>query len=164
MVEKLKRCPFCGGKASEPEGLTVGGYWIKCTDCGIEQHRAYMTFEEAAAAWNTRADLRPKGRWRRSSPQSDCTDFEANVWQCSVCGNEWQLMDGTPEQNRMNYCQQCGAEMNSEEHLHYWQRHDDSDTWECPSCHACVDLDSGNPKDKYLNFCPVCGTKLELPE
>ena len=53
--EKLKPCPFCGGEAVYPEGLTVGGYWITCSKCGIEQGHGYMTQEEAIAAWNRRA-------------------------------------------------------------------------------------------------------------
>ena len=52
---ELKPCPFCGGEAVYPEGLTVGGYWITCSKCGIEQGHGYMTQEEAIAAWNRRA-------------------------------------------------------------------------------------------------------------
>ena len=38
-------------------------------------------------------------------------DEEANGWYCSKCGNIWQLNDGTPEENHMNFCPNCGADM-----------------------------------------------------
>ena len=52
---ELKPCPFCGGEAVYPEGITVGGIWITCDKCGIVQGHPYMTREEALAAWNRRA-------------------------------------------------------------------------------------------------------------
>lgn len=33
------------------------------------------------------------------------------TWVCSVCGDEWVLIDGTPLDNQMNYCLKCGARM-----------------------------------------------------
>ena len=38
-------------------------------------------------------------------------DEEANEWYCSKCGHIWQLNDGTPEENCMNFCTKCGADM-----------------------------------------------------
>ena len=38
-------------------------------------------------------------------------DAEANEWSCSKCGHIWQLNDGTPEENCMNFCTKCGAVM-----------------------------------------------------
>lgn len=32
-------------------------------------------------------------------------------YQCSLCGEEWTLNDGTPVENNMNYCPRCGARM-----------------------------------------------------
>jgi hypothetical protein len=32
---------------------------------------------------------------------------EANVWTTS-CGHEWQLNDGTPKENNVEYCMYCG--------------------------------------------------------
>ena len=34
-----------------------------------------------------------------------------NTWSCSVCGNPFVLIDGTPSDNEMNYCPNCGARM-----------------------------------------------------
>lgn len=30
---------------------------------------------------------------------------------CSVCGENWVLTVGTPNENNMNYCPRCGAKM-----------------------------------------------------
>lgn len=34
-----------------------------------------------------------------------------NTWSCSVCGNPFVLIDGTPSGNEMKYCPNCGARM-----------------------------------------------------
>lgn len=65
----LKRCPFCGGKGMivalngfpRPHSdLTIMGYTPMCTnfDCLAygNDHKCYPTKEEAAAAWNERAE------------------------------------------------------------------------------------------------------------
>ena len=152
MREELKPCPFC-----RSDNLWIDGgeylniFSVNCTRCG-GRIGYFNTKAEAIAAWNSRACH--KGHWTRS-------DDEGNVWQCSVCGNEWQLMDGTPEENHMNYCQQCGAYMSADDEEECWILHEDNTGWECPRCHAVIELDKGRPKDKYINHCPVCGLKLE---
>lgn len=50
---------------------------------------------------------RKKGRWE---------DFgDNNSYRCTACGEIWILNDGTPEENNMNYCPNCGADMRGEE-------------------------------------------------
>ena len=50
---------------------------------------------------------RKKGRWE---------DFDYdNSYRCTACGEIWTLNDGTPEENNMNYCSFCGADMRGEE-------------------------------------------------
>ena len=52
-----------------------------------------------------------RGKWLT------CDDGWGDVhYQCSECGQEWCLNDGTPEENGMNYCPHCGAK-NVEEKL-----------------------------------------------
>ncbi len=48
-----------------------------------------------------------KGKWIERD--EDCT------WECSACGEPWTLIDGTPKQNGMNYCPNCGCDMRGEE-------------------------------------------------
>ena len=47
------------------------------------------------------AQLPKEGEW---------IDLFGHDYKCSVCG-EWYRMDGTPEQEDMNYCPNCGAKM-----------------------------------------------------
>lgn len=47
-------------------------------------------------------------------------DEESNTWQCLRCkelgkDDYWQLNSGTPADNKMDYCPNCGAEMEGEE-------------------------------------------------
>lgn len=46
---------------------------------------------------------RKKGRWEDFS--------DDNSYRCTACGEIWALYDGTPEENNMNYCPNCGADM-----------------------------------------------------
>ena len=42
--------------------------------------------------------------------------FDDSTWICSVCHEPWVLIDGTPKDNNMNYCPNCGALMKEAEH------------------------------------------------
>ena len=51
MTEKLKHCPFCGGKANIAKGKIE--FWAYCPHCGA-QTELYETEKEVEKAWNTR--------------------------------------------------------------------------------------------------------------
>lgn len=53
---------------------------------------------------------RPKGRW-----EEDEDYFGSAIYKCTACGEEWILNCGTPEENNMNFCPKCGADMRGEE-------------------------------------------------
>lgn len=57
MIEELKNCPFCGGKAAVHEIQTrtssVGGYFIMCTKC-LTSSDNYGTPGIACERWNRR--------------------------------------------------------------------------------------------------------------
>lgn len=36
---------------------------------------------------------------------------DTNTWQCSYCNEEWNLIDGNPFENNMNYCPKCGGKI-----------------------------------------------------
>lgn len=46
------------------------------------------------------------GRW----VEKDDNWYET-YYDCSVCGDSWVPIDGTPEQNNVKYCPNCGAKM-----------------------------------------------------
>lgn len=62
-MEKLKPCPFCGGKArlfTEFRGITPVAF-IRCDKCRVRTADVcasinYTAVETAAEAWNRRAD------------------------------------------------------------------------------------------------------------
>ena len=40
--------------------------------------------------------------------------FGGTYYHCSVCGEDWCTIDGTPAENGMRYCPQCGARMDGD--------------------------------------------------
>ena len=50
-----------------------------------------------------------KGEWKYNP-----NDYDDNTWECSVCKEPWTLIDGTPQDNNMNYCPNCGSDMRGE--------------------------------------------------
>jgi len=61
MMQKLKLCPFCGGKPYSArwtdgiENLMVGVFQVRC-DCGVSGAERYGNEEEAITAWNRRSN------------------------------------------------------------------------------------------------------------
>lgn len=54
MIQELKACPFCGGKASGKAWSNPSGeFGPGCTDCGVTA--------ESSVAWNTRILPQPAG-------------------------------------------------------------------------------------------------------
>lgn len=61
MTEELKKCPFCGGKATLNAGSDRNYSLVKCRDCGAESGMVkvsaeYCADERAIEAWNRRAN------------------------------------------------------------------------------------------------------------
>lgn len=51
-------------------------------------------------------DLRPKGEWIEQE------DFNLDTYyDCSVCGESFCLIDGSPTDNLFKFCPNCGAKM-----------------------------------------------------
>lgn len=55
------------------------------------------------------ADARPvvRGKWI----DRDDDYYGWNMWECSACGAEFVLTEGTPNMNDYHYCPNCGADM-----------------------------------------------------
>lgn len=60
------------------------------------------------------SDVEPvrHGRW---IPSDMGGGQEDEAYVCSVCDDPWVLISGTPQENNMNYCHNCGAKMDLEE-------------------------------------------------
>ncbi len=59
------------------------------------------------------ADVQPvkRGKWEELTDYGGWGDTH---YRCSVCGEEWHLEDGTPQQNNMNFCPRCGSRMDGD--------------------------------------------------
>lgn len=53
-------------------------------------------------------DARPvvHARWE---PEENI--FDDSTWYCSACHEPWTIIAGTPEENGMHFCPNCGAQM-----------------------------------------------------
>lgn len=49
------------------------------------------------------------GKWIEQEADMD------TIYECSVCGEPFVTIDGTPADNLWNYCPNCGAQMDLEE-------------------------------------------------
>ena len=107
MSKKLEPCPFCGGNPEVDtfditQGYKIYVYNIQCPKCNSSSD-SYSSYDKAVRAWNNRATQYNKGFWLQYD------DEDANAWECSICHNVWQLNEGNPEDNHMNFCPKCGA-------------------------------------------------------
>lgn len=97
---ELKPCPFCGGEAIVLHWDGTDTFSVGCVNTfvchgGTHTSRAYQSEQEAAEAWNRRAEL--TGEW---------LEDEYAYFRCSVCGYEQDQPETvTP------YCPNCGAHM-----------------------------------------------------
>lgn len=112
---ELKPCPFCGGdgkivehkfwKIDKPTFYTViCKNFNKCRTLNV---KSFPTKEEAAEAWNIRADfkeesIKPRGKWLQD-------DSPYTVGSCSNCG--CSPVKRTMSNMPWHYCPNCGAKM-----------------------------------------------------
>lgn len=58
MENKLKPCPFCGGKAKARENF-IGQWYVSCNDCNTivwTESDDYKSKNEAIKAWSRRVE------------------------------------------------------------------------------------------------------------
>ena len=87
--------------------------YIKAADCE-KYFYEHLDDVHIAGAMNAidempAADVVPvrHGRW--------IEECEESMYSCSVCGTEWVTIEGTPEENGMDFCPHCGAKMDLKE-------------------------------------------------
>lgn len=111
-MNSLKPCPFCGGEAVLKELHHVpNGYDYTPTclnpSCAGRITKKWINKEDAIKAWNRRTEPeRKKGEWLYKP-----NEYDDDTYECSQCGEPWTLIEGTPKENNMNFCPNCGAEM-----------------------------------------------------
>lgn len=84
----------------------------RLTHIEVTKPTATMTDAKRALADMFPADVASvvHGRWIERDD-----DWFATYYDCSVCGESWVPIDGTPEQNNVKYCPSCGAKMDGGE-------------------------------------------------
>ena len=70
----------------------------------VEHGQEYKPFEIIANG--IPYEERPQGEWKTVEGYDGDEYYE-----CSNCGEPWFLSAGTPKDNNMNFCPNCGAKM-----------------------------------------------------
>ena len=78
---------------------------ILCHTCG-ESTYTYCAEAIAEALYNAGYRKQIKGEWIEHDD-----DWCGAFYTCSVCGCDWTTIDGTPQENNMRFCPECGAKM-----------------------------------------------------
>ena len=108
MTSKLKPCPFCGGDALIHSKALADGfgtaYWAACEKCGKGDTLPSFTEEEAAAAWNTRAERICKNVEFDSTRNFECSECGFSVTTVPKGPSDWLTYS-------WGYCPSCGAKV-----------------------------------------------------
>lgn len=101
---ELEPCPFCGGEAAFGANSCQGFEYVRCVSCKARTWSCYNTKEQAAEAWNTRAER--TCRYEHPDPHD-----HPGVWN-TECGNHvyWNVDNddcGIPP----DFCPKCGAKV-----------------------------------------------------
>jgi hypothetical protein len=83
-------------------GYESGGYEFKCDFCSI-----CCCTQREIDLMKERDELKSETIWE---------EHYDGEWQCSKCDALWMFEDGGPVENRVNYCQGCGAKIKEIKH------------------------------------------------
>ena len=84
----------------------------RCFECPYDADCFHDNFDRVAIADMVKLlkEKQPKkGEWIEHEDVSGDLYYD-----CSVCGESWVLIDGTPKENGMDYCPHCGADMRND--------------------------------------------------
>lgn len=78
---------------------------VSCVDCPFCIDRLYGGCKVEEYLINL-PSAEKTGKWIEHED-----DWLGDFYECSVCGEAFMLIDGTPADNLYNYCPNCGARM-----------------------------------------------------
>ena len=94
------------------EALTQSGAMLADKDYLIQQ----QTEEIERLRRNVKKQQEKMIELAKGMPKhGEWKEWDEDTWSCSVCGEPWMLISGTPRSNGMNYCPHCGAKMEVQE-------------------------------------------------
>ena len=80
--------------------------WLKAKDIIKLSSQEEMARKELKALPSVNLQEPKTGHWIEQE------EYNGDVYyECSVCGEPWITIDGTPCDNNMNYCPNCGTHM-----------------------------------------------------
>lgn len=112
-IEKVMKALKCrakaGSRCSNPcERIGVCEYAKQIVGLDGEPYYPFVCDKKRICedALELLKEQRKKGHWIEKG------DYNMDVYyDCSVCGESWTTIEGTPWENGMNYCPHCGADM-----------------------------------------------------
>lgn len=110
MSNELKPCPFCGGEAAFGANSCQGFEYVRCASCKARTWSCYDTKDQAAEAWNTRAERTCKPNVYMDDQITESIQRWLGECDCGAI-----LGEGTDEYRVSlcfpNYCPCCGAKV-----------------------------------------------------
>lgn len=84
-----------------------------CYSCWVRKNMGCKIANDSGWLNNKRDDNCPlKEQEAKTGHWIEKEDYNLDTYyDCSVCGESWTMIDGTPLENGMNYCPHCGAKM-----------------------------------------------------
>lgn len=67
------------------------------------------TWNDAVSLVESIPSAERRGRWMDHSDE-----WDGGYYECSVCGEAFSFIEGTPKENNYRYCPSCGAQMEAE--------------------------------------------------
>lgn len=102
-------------RARNTTGLAIDGTRVtKTKPYGLIQttQKFMVDDEEITKALNIDVQPVKRGKWEEIKEYGGWGD---TYFRCSICGDEWDIDVGTPVENGMKYCPNCGADMRNKE-------------------------------------------------
>lgn len=123
------------------DGTKEVGYTEKLIPCFNKQAMILNRLAEFEDKIEQGAIIEQKqGYWE----EQDLGDGEY-VYTCTACGCDWCTIEGTPVENNMKYCPECGAKMNGMKYKYCkWE-----DKEKC-TCFECEEVEE---------YCPYVGRR-----
>lgn len=105
----IKAYKFCKNDEGTCDECSYFPKKSKLYGCPINNDTISAISEQKAEIDRLKAEQPKHGHWIEQE------GFDGDVYyDCSVCGESWVLIDGTPKDNGMIYCPHCGARMDGE--------------------------------------------------